>query len=195
MLREIIITLSIIFGLSLSGQTQENKKHWIVPDYVTGQFAGYTGFISVGAGYNFIDSKYQLGLLYGYVPRSIGYNNISTFALKGTVSLYKYISLKKQFEIHPTLSLALTYETGQNSTLKLPNMYPDNYYATNSFHFPIYAGIKVLKPTKIKIFKMVEYKVEIGTLGTYIYYYLNSPNINPNRVLSLSFSVNLFFGS
>ena len=67
MRRLILVLLYLI--CAIPGSAQERGLR---PDFVTTQYAGSIGFVSVGAGYNIFKDKARTSLQYGYVPHSEG---------------------------------------------------------------------------------------------------------------------------
>ena len=60
----------------------------------------------------------------------------------------------KNFDLSPIAGFTASFDTGNNSYLKLPDKYPEGYYATNAFHFTLFGGAKVHKDfTHQKIIK------------------------------------------
>ena len=187
------IALLIISGTFAQDSTLIIKqKPWYRPDYATIQFAGNIGFLSLGIGYQFFNNRINSEILYGFVPASISKaENINTITFKNT---FPIINKKHKTVItSPITGFAVSYETGNNSFVKLPDKYPDDYYRTNAFHFTFFVGAKAHKDfTKPIIIKGIDFYFEIGSVDTYLWYAM-SQKINPRKIFSLSVGVNLYF--
>ena len=163
------------------------KRKWFVPDYYKIQFAGNIGFISIGTGYELFNNRLQSDILFGYVPKSIGNTAIYTITQKNTFSIHDF-KLNKKNEISLITGFSMSYETGNNSCLFLPDKYPDGYYSTNAFHFPLFAGVKIKKTLRndSKI-KSIEFNIEACKIATYLYYSIINSEIKCNDITSLAF--------
>jgi len=191
-LLHIIISLLFVHNAYSNDSTQVKVKHWLTPEYATIQFAGNIGFLSLGIGYQFFNNRINSEILYGFVPASISKaENIHTITFKNT---FPIINKKiKTIITSPITGFAVSYETGNNSFVKLPDKYPDDYYRTNAFHFTFFIGAKVHKEfTNPIIIKGIDFYFEIGTVDTYLWYAM-SQKINPTKIFSLSVGVNLYF--
>jgi len=186
------IALLVFSSAFAQDSTLVKKEPWYRPDYATIQFAGNIGFISLGIGYQFFNNRINSEILYGFVPASISKTeNINTITFKNTFP----ITNKKHKTITTTLitGFAVSYETGNNSFVKLPDKYPDDYYRTNAFHSTFFIGAKAHKDfTDTIIIKGIDFYSEIGTVDTYLWYAM-SQKINPTKIFSLSVGVNLYF--
>lgn len=119
--------LLIILATSFfdSSQAQENKY---VPDFVTMQYAGSIGFLSLGAGYEVFGDKAMVSLQYGYVPETKGgqLNIISGRLLfkTGTVRVSPRTSFAPL-----SAGMIISYHFGSEFRSRWPgHRYPDGYY-------------------------------------------------------------------
>lgn len=187
-----ILTFILLSNILYSADTiLVQKRNWFVPDYYKIQFAGNIGFISIGTGYELFNNRLQSDILFGYVPKSIGNTVIYTITQKNTFSIHDF-KLNKKKEISLIIGFSVSYETGNNSCLFLPDKYPDGYYSTNAFHFPLFSGIKMKKTFKIdsKI-KSIEFNIEACQIATYLYYSIINDEIKYNDITSLAFVLSL----
>src|SRR5687767_11338496 len=83
-------------------------RPWYVPDYFPLQYAGNIGLISAGAGYVFPKDRYQLSLIYGYVPKSVAGVTIHTLTARNIFHLYR-IHFGKRQTLLPYASLGLSF--------------------------------------------------------------------------------------
>lgn len=181
-----ILVFVLISNIVYSSDTIPVQKKWFVPDYYKIQFAGNIGFISIGTGYEIFNNCLQSDILFGYVPESIGNTTVYTITQKNTFLIHN-LKLNNNFEISPIIGFAISYETGNNSWLFLPDKYPDGYYSTNAFHFPLFAGAKIKKTfSKDSKIKSIEFNAEVGTIGTYLYYSIINSVIKCNEITSLA---------
>lgn len=100
----------------------------IIPDHLTVQFAGEIGFLSAGFGYRFAQGKIRLDLLYGWVPASIGGDDL--YALTGKVTLAPWqLSLGDRWRLEPIhAAVQGTRSFGSQYFTLQPSRYPRGYY-------------------------------------------------------------------
>jgi len=168
-------------------------KGWYVPDYTKVQFAGNIGLLSVGFGYQFLNNHLYSELLYGYVPASVSKaEKIHTITVKNTFPIFnKKIN---KITLSPITGFTASFETGNNSFLKLPDKYPSGYYGTNAFHFSLFIGAKAHKNfINQKIMRGVDLYFELGTVDTYIWYAVLSKEVKINQIFSSAIGINLYF--
>ncbi|MEZ7875871.1 MAG: hypothetical protein QMB86_02620 [Polaribacter sp.] len=171
----------------------ENQSHWYVPDYVKIQFAGNIGLISVGIGYDFFDSIWLSELLYGFVPASVSEaKQIHLITSKNTFPILTR-AIGKNLTISPIVGFTATLETGNNSFLKIPDVFPGGYYITNAIHFTLFTGASFHKEfTNSTIFKGADLYFEVGTIDTYLWYAITAKEIGVNDIFSSSVGINLY---
>lgn len=168
-------------------------KGWYVPDYTKVQFAGNIGLLSVGFGYQFLNNHLYSELLYGYVPASVSKAEaIHTITIKNTFPI-----LNKEFKtitLSPITGFTASFETGNNSFLKLPEKYPSDYYGTNAFHFTFFIGAKAHKALiKNSTIKGVDLYFEFGSVDTYLWYAIIEKEVKINQIFSSAIGINLYF--
>jgi len=173
--------------------TLVKAKSWYVPDYAKVQFAGNVGLISVGIGYGFLNNNLYSELLYGYVPESVSEAEvIHTITIKNTFSILN--KKAKTIILSPIAGFTASYETGNNSFVKLPDIYPDDYYNTNAFHFTFFIGAKAHKDfSNNAILKGVDLYFEVGSVDTYLWYGIISKEVTINQIFSSAIGINLYF--
>jgi hypothetical protein len=64
-----LLTSSLIL-ISITVHSQ--RSNWVVPDFVTMQYAGSIGYFSAGVGYNVFKNKARFSTHYGIVPENRG---------------------------------------------------------------------------------------------------------------------------
>ena len=83
-MKALMIFLFLIpFACSAGDSTQSCRRHWLIPDFGMGQYAGSIGMISIGPGYYIAGRKVELSLLAGYTPSPYG-SDLLTGTLKLT---------------------------------------------------------------------------------------------------------------
>ncbi|MCK4464771.1 MAG: hypothetical protein KAU83_03585 [Bacteroidales bacterium] len=187
------IAIVSVANLAYSNDTLSIKeKSWYVPDYAKLQFAGNIGFLSFGIGYELFKKHLQSDIFYGYVPNFIGGATIHTISQKNTFVLYEYE--RNRYIISPTAGFSTNFETGNNSFLLLPDKYPKGYYLTNAIHFTLFIGGKIhWAPKKQSKIKGLDFYVELGTVGTYLWYKILSKEIKMKDISSLALGITTFF--
>lgn len=104
------------------------QKDGFVPDFLTMQYAGSIGFLSVGAGYDVFNNHAMLSLQYGYVPvrKGGGLNVLSAKLLFRTGT----VGLSQKTTIEPlSAGMMVSYHLGSEFQSRWPgHRYPDGYY-------------------------------------------------------------------
>ena len=136
----IILTTNTMFAQEVI--TKHSVINKLIPDYCQLQFAGNIGFISGGIGYNFLNNNLESGVLYGYVPKSIGDVEIHHLTLKNTFTIKKW-KLSQSINIYATTGFSISFNLFGNTFLKLPYQYPDGYYGPNAVHGILFFGTKI----------------------------------------------------
>jgi hypothetical protein len=188
-----LFAILVFTNVFANDTTLIKEKGWYVPDYAKVQFAGNIGLLSVGFGYQFLNNHLYSELLYGYVPASVSKAEvIHTITIKNTFSiLNKEI---KAITLSPIAGFTASFETGNNSFLKLPDKYPSGYYGTNAFHFTLFIGAKVHRNfINQKIMRGVDLYFELGTVDNYLWYAILSKEVKINKIISSAIGINLYF--
>lgn len=168
-------------------------KKWYSPAYFKIQYAGNIGFMSLGLGYDWWQNKAQSTLLYGYVPETKGNATIHTFTLKNDFRLYSF-SIKDKYNLQPTLGFSLSVEPGQNSYMRIPERFPDEYYAPNCFYACLNLGLKSnFKLDQERYFSSIDVYAEFNTLADYVFYNIIAQEHRSNNIGSMALGVNFFF--
>lgn len=183
----------IILCLSITVLAKSNDSvrisHRVIPDFVSLQTAGNIGLIAIGIGYNLFDTKIQTSIMYGYVPKIYAAKEIHSIAIRNNFRFYSY-SLGNYRQLQAYFNATVLFEAGDITMLTLPSKYPDGYYGTNSFTFPLNIGIKY--HTELTQDRNFDFYIEIGTLANYLYYNLVSRQYRESSIYSLSFGINVF---
>ena len=183
--------ISVFIFLFSSGQGKEVKNK-ALPDHVKLQFAGSIGFLSLGAGYETGNKKFEFDLFYGYVPESVGGVEIHTLTGKTTFLPFKE-SNNKSVTVSPlTLGAYVAYTFGDQYFLFAPEKYPLSYYDyPTALHAGVFLGGRITKHAKKKqLFSRVGLYYEIGTTDKeFISYYHNMEALNFTDILNVGIGI------
>ncbi|HAM98069.1 MAG TPA: hypothetical protein DCQ26_05620 [Marinilabiliales bacterium] len=164
----------------------------ILPDFAIVQCAGNIGVVSGGFGYSFFKNKMLTSVSYGFVPHFIGGTTVHTIALRNNFKIYEF-TLNKENQLVSYANVGVNFEPGEHSYIELPKKYPNGYYATNSFHFPLGLGLRIDSVPKHINFAKSSLFAEVGTLATYIYYEYMAQKRLTETIASLSFGLLIFW--
>ena len=184
----ILLTVQVLAGSADSTAT----RHWCIPDHIKIQFAGNIGFMSAGAGYGFAKNKFELDLMYGYVPPVYG-GNLHTLTIKNTWIPIKslYAGDRIKFDIL-TLGIPISYTFGKQFFFVPPkDQYPSRYYDYSSaLRFGFFAGGKVHYELPGSCFREAGIYYELGTYDLLIHNYLfNKDSMRFGNLFSLALGV------
>ena len=192
-----LLAVFVFQGSAAEAQRQDptGGRRWYVPGFVPVQYAGNIGFVSAGVGYASRLRNYELGLLYGYVPRSRAGTHIHTVTGKNTFPLTRY-PLKNNEILIPYIGLGLSLEVGGNAFFRMPAHFPDSYYDyPKNVRVLAYGGAKVqrLFEDDFHGLRGVEVFAEASTVDLYIWYKSMSEEISLREIFSLALGVNFIF--
>ena len=164
---------------------------WYHPHFIPVQFAGNMGFLSTGIGYEARKQNYQLALVYGYVPKSLGRVTVHSITAKNTFPLYRFFIDKNRIMI-PYGAIGLNVEIGGRSFLTLPDNMPAGYYDfPKSTHLIGAVGLKYKHIMNRRAFRAVEYFAELTSVDAYIWYKVRSDEVSMRQILSGAVGINL----
>ncbi len=168
-------------------------KNPLIPDYATLQYAGNIGLMGIGSGYQFFDDSLQVGVIYGYLPESIGGVLAHSLSLKTTYIPW-HIDLGRKLLFSPfMIGITMIHNLGNHFFLIQPNRYPDGYYRQTALHFAPFTGMKLIWNKKILPYLSgVELYFEVGSIDYYLRDYLISKT--EEGYLSLSDIINVAMG-
>jgi len=176
MKRWIGILAIILCGQALNAQglLKGSFKRYFSKQAVTGQFAGSTGFWTVG--YSRVSSRerLELGLLYGKVPRRYG-GILRTITLKLTYNPFKiYLLPKLRWEPLQT-GLFSAQSFGTNVGMSWPDKYPQGYYWwPRGLREHVFLGSQLSWCIKDKPVDRVSVYFEANTNDLYIYSFVSN---------------------
>ena len=175
-LSALILTLffNVSFGQDSTETEKTRKRPWIQLDHDKTQYAGEIGFMSLGLGYSlFKRENGELDGFLGFLPESIGGDNIVTIALKFQYLPWKKEVFKNKFQLEP-LSMGVNIYHAFTKILneqKNEDLYPNGYYWwTIGTRFGPFFGSRLTKEFKQTSFmKTLTFYYEIGTNDLFIY--------------------------
>jgi hypothetical protein len=190
------VLASVHQGHAQHNSVRDKPKTW-VPSTGHFQFAGFMGMFSAGAGYHYMNKRLNTSLLYGYVPQSYSTRSIHTLALKNTIAIVNGSRfLKSSVTVQPVVygGFTVNCEISRHSFFTLPDYYPKGYYHNQAVHLTFFTGIRthILIGKEKRMVQAIEPFAEIGTLDTYLWYYV-SGGIHADDILRLALGVNFFF--
>jgi hypothetical protein len=191
MVRKLIIYRVLLFTAviptlgSSGGDTLKVKAN---PIDVQFQYAGNMGLVSAGVGKCFFNEKFNMHLIYGYLPKSINGVSVHTFALKSSYQIVDF-KIDPYFKIGSYTGFSLLYGITRNTYMKYPDYYPDEYYDPNALHIGPFIGFNISAPLKSKKINKLYLYAELGTIDYQIYYGLVNKTVKPHEILNLSFGV------
>lgn len=122
--------------ISFRNDTAVVKIRWFIPDHLKMQFAGLSGFLSVGTGYN-IKKVYDITFCYGILNRFLGRSSatVHTFSIKNCFNITLLWD-----HLVPKAGMAINLIYTNNTFRPLPVHYPENYYFQNKIHISPFFG-------------------------------------------------------
>lgn len=183
-----------LWGVCLSADARDtSRRHKLLPDHVKVQYAGGIGFTSLGLGYQSRNDRLEGDFYYGYVPKSVGGDNIHAVSSKLTWYPVKKVDLKS-LELRPlSAGVLLSYTFGKQYFLFSPENYPYSYYNfPTALHAGVFIGGRVDKPFKNG--KRVGLYYELGSNDREISSYLSNRNsLKLSEILNLALGVRTSF--
>lgn len=168
--------------------TSRNEHLWLIPDYYRLQFAGLTGFLSLGAGYR-IGTWYELTFYYGILNRLLGRSkaDVHTISLKNS---FKIVTLWGCFVTSAGLSINIGFT--HNTFCSLPDHYPDEYYFQNKIHAVPFIGGEGQFKIDHKFLNAGGVYLEILTLDAYLLEMIRTRHIKLNDILSVALGFTIY---
>jgi hypothetical protein len=129
----VVLTCRCLAALALAAAVEaragaEPGRAWYLPDQAKLQLAGNIGFLSPGLGYAWADRRVEADLFFGWVPRAIGGEDITSFTGKLTWQPWE-VQLHRRWFLRPVAAaLQVTYTLGDEYFVTLPSRYRPHYY-------------------------------------------------------------------
>ena len=172
-------------------QNNRDKRKWYLPRDAKIQYAGNIGFMSVGATYYLVDDWYRLSIMYGMASNHSEAKTLNTVALKNTFLIKRFYY--KDFIISPTGGLSINLGSTHNTSRKLPDYFPDNYYFQNKIHFAPFFGALIYHPLPLKTIKGVDFYFEISTMDNYLLEAIRTDYVKYNEIWNLALGFTFYF--
>jgi hypothetical protein len=192
----LVLVCLLIIELSFAQEQPHSVGSVFIPDFVIANFAGHKGKYAFGAGYCLNPTQsLQLGILYGFTPKSDLPDFTSTFTARGIFNPKVY-PLGSGFAISPQMSIDISYSTAinKNTWLTLPQHYPRNYYSTTAIRFHLGVGGKVSFDTGANnLFKKIDFYAEATTNDLYVKYILRYRELAVPDIFNLGMGIHLWF--
>lgn len=197
-MKRTIYLLAVILLIPFSGISQERDcRNWIIPRYLNLQFAGGIGQYVIGAGYTLNKAKnLHLSFQYGFTPKHESKRNLHTTAVKFSYLPFE-IDIYKGLKVHPSIGVGISrvFADGPGTFTRLPEYYPDGYYAPNAFRGHLNLGAVFKYQFNEKYFiKALEWYVETTTNDLYILYYVSYDPFHFYNIFSMALGVNIYMG-
>ncbi len=184
----------LILGMLVFNAGYAQKKR-LVPDFVTTQYAGSIGFVSVGAGYDVFNKRSMLSLHYGYVPMGKGgpLNILATKFLfrTGTVALSRRTTLEPL-----SAGVMISYHFGSEFRSRWPgHRYPDGYYWwRTSLKAHVNTQTSLTYKLKSDKFESITGFIDLNVTELYLVSYLqNTRSLSITDILKIGYGVRLNF--
>jgi len=190
----LIISLFYIKGQAQNIYTPEQQREWYMPTHIKMQYAGNIGLISFRPGYKWAGQVIQTDFLYGYVPYNKADATIHTFTIKNSFQLYTF-NLFDNFNIRPNMGFSLSFEPGENSYMRVPSRYPEDYYGPNCFYACLNVGVySHFELQKENRFSGFDIYIEANTLADYVFYNILAKEDKNDNIFTLALGFNICFG-
>lgn len=185
------------FAACLAGYAQESvTRNKFLPDHLKLQFAGEIGFLSIGAGYQTKNKKWEGDLYYGYVPKSVGGVNIHSLTAKLTALPITPVKWKNTSINLLSAGLLVNYTLGKQYFGFTPDNYPFEYYGfPTSVHAAAFlgGGINQKLKTKKRLNNIGLY-YEVLTYDVLLISYLGNKNsLSLTDIMSLGIGIRTSF--
>lgn len=186
-MRRILIVI-LLFAFQGTSVSQNRIFREFPTTLLTLQYAGSTGFLSLGYSRVTAKDKLELGVMAGYVPRRLGGSN-NSLTLKSIYNPFQlHVDGKLLFDPIQT-GIFVTRNFGEQLGLQWSNKYPKGYYwwtASVRFHFSL--GSQLSYNFDRKSVKKLAVYFETNTNDLYVFSFL------PNRKTIRLFDI-FFFGT
>jgi len=187
-----LLTLS---SISYAGDSTEvKKKDWLIPDFLTFQYAGNIGAYVAGAGYKINKDIYYLNVMYGFTSKHKAESSIHTICLMNTFNI-KEFNFKAKNAIIPFagLGISINIGDGEDTFVRLPKQFPEGYYAPNAIRVNLNFGIKYRRNlNREKRIKALEFYIYTTTNDLYLKYYVNYRNVYFRDIFTMALGMNIF---
>jgi hypothetical protein len=189
-----LVFFYVLFNQLIAQDTCECKRDWAKPRSISFQYAGGIGNYVVGPGYNLNKSgSLQLAVLYGFTPKYKANTSIHTLSIKFDVSPYQYTFGKNNISPTAGIGLSQVFGDGSKTFFRLPEVYPDGYYAPSSIRFHFNFGGRYKRNFEQWGFvKALEFYIETTTNDLYLKYYFSYTPIHFRQIFSMALGLKVY---
>lgn len=174
--------------ISFRNDTAVIKIRWFIPDHLRLQFAGFSGFFSLGAGYN-IRKVYDITFCYGIVNRFMGRSsaNVHTFSIRNSFNIALLWD-----HLVPKAGMTINLSYTNNTFRSLPVHYPDNYYFQNKIHLSPFFGAEWKTSFSNQYINAGGFYAELVTLDSYVLEFLRTRYVKITDIWSFCLGVKIY---
>jgi hypothetical protein len=124
----LLLAILALSAPSPAAAADGEARPWFVPDHAKLQLAGSVGFLSPGVGYQVAGRRLHLDVLFGWVPESVGGDDIYAVTGKVTYAPWRF-GVGGRWRVEPVrTALQATYTFGSQYFTRSPDRYPSGYY-------------------------------------------------------------------
>jgi hypothetical protein len=190
-----IIWLGALLSAGVAGTSYAQFAKKLIPDFVNIQYAGSTGWASVGMGYEMFNQRLRAGLQYGFVPPEKG----GELHMVSASVFYRPASIRigKQWHLNPLdLGVKGSYQFGKNYFFELPSRYPPNYYwwkPALRLHLATETSVRFDLPHNTAVRSVSAY-MELNTNDLYLVsYVLNNNSLGLGNIVKAGVGIRVNF--
>lgn len=166
-----------------------------LPDYTKVQYAGGTGFLSAGAGYEFWDQYLDISLAYGYVPKYFTPEPLHSFCLQLSSKLLRIKEFRHTELISLNMAVFAHYTIGDDYWIRPPSKYPDDYYwwrPGRSMGMNLSLEVKTSLLGKSKHIKGTSLYFQAGTRGLYLVSKFGNSSVPLKDIIELGLGLKFY---
>jgi hypothetical protein len=165
-----------------------------VPDHAKLQLAGNIGFVSPGIGYQLAGRRIHLDLLFGWVPASIGGDDVYSATGKITYAPW-HLRAGERWRIEPFRpALQLTHTFGSQYFTRSPDRYPSGYYdLPTGWYSGVAVGASLTREDRRRGRELSFYVEQVALTMALRDWWRNRDVIDPSDVVSLAIGVMVGF--
>jgi hypothetical protein len=183
--------LCAVVWLVISGKPFAATPSSLAPDFLRLQFAGGSGFLSLGAGYSWWNGKVEAEAAYGFAPEAVAGIDLHILSQKNTLSPGR-IRLAGPLFLDPFMTgFAANFAQGPRYEVLLPPHQRD-YYWPDGLYFWYFAAAKLTYELENASIRSVAAALEAGTFNQYLRAYFSSEYVSIADILSLAISLRLY---
>lgn len=174
--------------------------HSLVPEFIRFQYAGSTGLLNLGAGWNYgRRSQHETDFMFGYIPRYDKDSPLFTFTLRQTFVPWAKPLYGQRFSFQPlACGLFVNSVLSSEYWTREPKRYPDgSYYRFSSkLRFHLFVGQRYTFHIPIQkrfLARQVSFVWELSSCDLYIVSKFPNKSLPWHEILSLSLGLKYDF--